>query len=118
MYTAVSACLKQLAQSFGTTFNHAFVYVIKIKKKKKTAPKTVSYCAQLRSDQIFQYDVGPVSTVAHIASKCSWFNDMQVIQIKCKLPKVFQECVNKRDSSPTEYIFAEYVLWTPNKRLK
>lgn len=78
----------------------------------------MSYCAQLRSDQIFQYDVGPVFIVAHIASKCSWFNDMQVIQIKCKLPKVFQVCVNKRDSSPTEYIFAEYVLWTPNKRLK
>lgn len=40
MYTAVSACLKQLAQSYSTTFNHAFVYVIKIKKEKKERRST------------------------------------------------------------------------------
>lgn len=115
MYTAVSGCLKQLAWSFSKTFNHAFVYVI---IAKKAALKTVQHCPQLPSDQIFQHDVGPVFVIAHIASKCSRFNDMQVIQIMCKLPKVFQVCVNTRDSSPGECIFVEYVLWTADKRLK
>ncbi len=76
------------------------------------------YCPQLWTDQIFQHDVGPVFVVAHTASKCSWFNDMQVIQIMCKLQRVFQVCVNTRDSSPGEYISVEYVLWIPHKRLK
>lgn len=74
------------------------------------------YCPQLQTDQIFQHDVGPVFVVAH--SECSGFNDMQVIQIMCKLQKVFQVCVNTHDSSPSEYIPVEYVLWIPDKRLK
>lgn len=115
MYTAVSACLKQLAQSCSATFNHAFVYVIKLKK---TGLRTVLHCPRLQTDQIFQRGVGPVFVVDHTASKCSWLNDMQVIQIMCKLHKVFQVCVNTHDSSPSEYIPAEYVLWIRDKRLK
>lgn len=79
MYTAVSGCLKQLALSVSATFNHAFVYVIKILFFKTTTLWTVL------ADQIFQPDVGLVFVVAHISSKCSWFNDMQLIQIMCKL---------------------------------
>lgn len=112
MYTAVSGCLKQLAQAVSTTFNHAFVYVIKSTKKKKATLRTVL------SDQIFQSDVGLVFVVAHISSKCSWFNDKQLIQIMCKLQKVFQVCVNTHDSFPSEYISAECVLWTLDNRLK
>lgn len=85
---------------------------------KNTALRTVLYCPQLQTNQTFQCDVGPVFVVAHTASKCSWFNDMQVIQIMCKLQKVFQVCVNTRDSPPSEYISAEYVLWILDKRLK
>lgn len=76
------------------------------------------YCPQLQTDQIFQHDVGPVFVVARTACKCSWFNDMQVIQIMCKLLKVFQVCVNTHDSSPGEYISGEYVLWILDKRLE
>lgn len=76
------------------------------------------YCPQLQTDQIFQYDVGPDFVVAHTASKCTWFNDMQVIQIMCKLQKVFQMCVNTDDSTPSQYISVEYILWILDKRLK
>lgn len=51
MYTAVSARLKQLAPSLGTTFNHAFVYVIKIKKpqqKHNNRKKKEDCCRPIR----------------------------------------------------------------------
>ena len=78
----------------------------------------MSYCLQLQTNQIFQCDVGPVFVVAHTASKSSWFNDKQVIHIMCKMQEVFQMCVNTHDSFPSEYISVEYVLWTPDRRLK
>ena len=70
------------------------------------------YFPQLQTDQIFHCDVGLVFVVAHTARKCSWFNDMQVIQIMCKLLKVFQVCVNTHDSSPSEYTLISHNIKT------
>lgn len=115
MYTAVSACLKQLAEISNTTFNHAFVYVIKLffpPLKQKRIQRSLLQCPELQSDQISQCDVGPVFVMVHIACKCSWFNDMQVIQIMRTLLKAFQVCFNIHDSPPDENISREYVFWT------
>lgn len=104
MYTAVSACLKQLAWSSSTTaiLNHAFVYVIKIKKPKpKTMCSIVLSCRLIRYFSVLQILSLLLLTLLKF-SKCSWYNDMQVIQIMCKLQKVFQVCVNTHDSSPSE----------------
>lgn len=106
MYTAVSACLKQLEESFNTTFNHAFVYVI---RPRKTALRTLLLGPQLQFDQIFQHGVGPVFVIVHVASKCSCFNDMQVMQIMQTLLKVFQVCFSVHDSSLNKKIF---LFWT------
>lgn len=84
-------------------FNHAFVYVIKTKREKTneiTAPRTALYCPQLRTDQMLQCDVGPVFIVAHAVSKCSRFNDMQVIPIMWKLQKAFQMLSTRMTALP------------------
>lgn len=100
MYTAVSVCLKQLEESFNTTFNHAFVYVI---KPKKTSLRTMLYCPQMQFDQICQHDGGPVFVQfplranAHALMTCRWYKS-------CAHCWRFQVCFSIHDSSLVENI--------------
>lgn len=109
MPTAVSAGPEQLAQDFSARLiMHLFTKLrFEFKKRKKKSITWCRFSAAGRSDVSWLVQLAPPAKAR--------VNDTQVIEIMCKLQKVFQVCVSAADRPSRACIFCWICTLDPGR---